>query len=134
MTRMTRTTTTRPRSLAVWIPPLLDLAVVTVFVLVGRRSHDEGDSLAGFLRVWWPFAAGLGLSAVVTGAWWHPFGWRRVVALWVGTVVLGMLGRVAIQGRDFKPSFVVVTTLFLGAGMFGWRLVARAVARRRAPA
>ena len=125
---------TRARAIAVWIPPLLDYAVVTLFVVVGRRSHDEGSALAGFLRVWWPFAAGLGLSALAAGAWWYPLCWGRVAAMWVGTVVIGMIGRVAIQGRDFKPSFVIVTTLFLGAGMFGWRLVARAVARRRAPA
>lgn len=124
---------TRARVLALWIPPLLDYVVVTLFVLVGRRSHDEGSALAGFLRVWWPFAVGLGLSAVLAGAWWFPFCWGRVAATWVGTVVIGMLGRIAIQGRDFKPSFVIVTTLFVGAGMFGWRLVARAVVRRRAP-
>jgi hypothetical protein len=118
----------------VWIPPLLDLAVVTLFVVVGRRSHDEGSALAGFLRVWWPFAAGLGLSALACGAWWYPLRWARVAAMVAGTVVLGMLGRVAIQGRDFAPSFVTVTALFLAAGMFGWRLVARAVMRRRAGA
>jgi hypothetical protein len=117
--------------LAVWLPPLLDLVVVTLFVLVGRRSHDEAEGLRGFLRVWWPFAAGLGVSGVLSGAWWYPYAWRRVAGAWIGTVVLGMLLRVGIQGRDFKPSFVIVTAIFLGLGMFGWRLVARARGRRR---
>ena len=120
------------RSLAIWIPPLLDLVVVTVFVLVGRRSHDEGESVSSFLRVWWPFAAGLGVSAVLAGAWWYPFAWPRVAAAWIGTVVVGMAMRVGIQGRDFKPSFVIVTTVFVGVGMFGWRALARRGVARRA--
>ena len=124
--------TARTRSLAVWIPPLLDLLVVTLFVLVGRRSHDEGDNLAGFLRVWWPFAAGLGVSGVLSGAWWYPFAWRRVIGAWIGTVALGMVLRISIQGRDFKPSFVIVTTLFFGLGMLGWRAIAQRVVARRA--
>ena len=126
--------TTRTRSLAIWIPPLLDLLVVTGFVLVGRRSHDEGESLAGVLGVWWPFAAGLGLSGVLSGAWWYPFAWMRVVGLWLGTVAVGMILRISIPGRDFKPSFVIVTTLFFGLGMLGWRAIARRLVDRRAAA
>ncbi len=126
------TSTRRARSLAVWIPPLLDLVVVTVFVLVGRRSHDEGESVAGVLRVWWPFAAGLGVSAVLAGAWWYPFSWPRAVGAWLGTVVVGMALRIGIQGRDFRPSFVIVTTVFLGLGMLGWRALARWLVDRRA--
>lgn len=122
----------RTRDLAVWIPPLLDLVAVTVFVLVGRRSHDEGETFTAFLKTWWPFAAGLGLSGVLTGAWWYPFAWPRVALMWIGTVVVGMILRISIHGREFKPSFVIVTTVFLGICFFGWRLVARAVIRRRA--
>lgn len=126
--------TTRTRTLPVWIPPLVDLLAVTLFVLVGRRSHDEGNGVVDFLRVWWPFAAGLGVSGVCSGAWWYPYRWARVTGLWIGTVVVGMLLRISIQGRDFEPSFVVVTTLFLGLCFFGWRLAARAIGRRRSTA
>lgn len=124
----------RTRELAVWIPPLLDLVAVTAFVLIGRRSHDEGETFTAFLKTWWPFAAGLGLSGALTGAWWHPFAWSRVALMWVGTVVVGMILRISINGRELKPSFVIVTTVFLGLCFFGWRLVARAVVRRRAAA
>ncbi|MFM8304397.1 MAG: DUF3054 domain-containing protein [Actinomycetota bacterium] len=113
-------------------PLLCDLAVVTVFVVIGRRSHDEGSDVAGLLRVWWPFAVALGVSGVASGAWRFPFRWGRVVALWLGTVALGMVGRIVIQGRELKPSFVVVTAVFFALGMFGWRLVARWWARHRA--
>lgn len=127
-------TTPKSPSLAVWIPPLLDLLVVTVFVLVGRRSHDEGGAVTDFLRVWWPFVAGLGVGGVLSGAWWHPFAWPRVAVMWIATVSVGMVLRIAIQGRDLEPSFVVVTAIFLGVCCFGWRLAARAVLARRAGA
>lgn len=123
--------TPRTREIPVWIPPLLDLLAVTLFVVVGRRSHDEGNGLVDFLRVWWPFVAGLGLSAVLTGAWWYPFAWPRVVLTWVGTVVVGMTLRITVNGRELKPSFVIVTAVFLGLCFFGWRLGARALVRRR---
>jgi hypothetical protein len=103
-----------------------------VFVLVGRRSHDEGQALGGFLRVWWPFAVGLTVSALAAGSWRRPDDWSRVAGAWIGTVVVGMALRIVVQGRDFKPAFVVVALVFLGAGMFGWRDVARRVRRRGA--
>lgn len=110
---------------------LADMFVVVVFVAVGRRSHEEGSGLEGFLRVWWPFALGLVVATFATGMWKHPFEWRRVIAGWLGTVAIGMLLRIVVQGRDFKPSFVIVTIAFLGLGMLGWRWLARRLAREK---
>jgi len=121
----------RTRETPIWVPPLLDLLAVTVFVVVGRRSHDEGNGLVDALRVWWPFAAGLGVSAVLAGAWWYPYAWGRVTAMWIGTVAVGMVLRITVHGRELKPSFVIVTAVFLGACFFGWRLVGRRVGRSR---
>jgi hypothetical protein len=39
--------------------------------------------------------------------------------------------RIVVQGRDLKPSFVIVTALFLGAGILGWRYVAVRLARQK---
>jgi hypothetical protein len=103
-----------------------------VFVAVGRRSHDEGSGLEGFVRVWWPFAVGLVVATVVSGAWRAPLEWRRAIVAWLVTVALGMTVRIAVQGREFKPSFVIVTTVFVGAGMLGWRGLARKVSARKA--
>lgn len=111
-----------------------DLAVLVVFVAVGRRSHDEAAGLEGFVRVWWPFAAGLGAATAVTGLWREPLAWRRAVPAWLLTVAAGMALRVTVQGRDLRPSFVVVTTLFAGVGMLGWRAVVRRRVTRRARA
>ena len=40
-----------------------------------------------------------------------------------------MVLRITVQGRDFKLAFTIVTLLFVGAGMLGWRAIVR---RRRA--
>lgn len=104
-----------------------DLLVLVVFVLVGRRSHDEGRGLEVFVRVWWPFAVGLVIATVASGTWRAPLEWRRAIVAWLLTVALGMTLRVAVRGRDFKSTFVVVATVFVGAGMLGWRAVARRV-------
>ena len=115
------------RDLSPWVAFAADLLVLVVFVLVGRRSHDEGSGLEGFLRVWWPFAVGLAFATIVSGTWRAPLEWRRAIVAWVVTVALGMTLRIAVQGREFKPTFVIVTTVFVGAGMLGWRAVVRRV-------
>jgi hypothetical protein len=112
-----------------------DIAVLVVFVLVGRRSHHEDAGFAGFLRVWWPFAVALGVAWFVTGLWRTPLAWPRAVAAWLVTVALGMVVRIVAEDREFKVAFTIVTLLFVGAGMLGWRAVARwRRARAHAPA
>jgi len=112
-----------------WIALLGDAAVLVVFVLVGRRSHHEDAGFAGFLRVWWPFAVGLAVAWVAAGLWRAPLAWSRSVVAWLATVAVGMVLRITVQGRDFKLAFTIVTLLFVGAGMLGWRAIVR---RRRA--
>jgi hypothetical protein len=102
-----------------------DLLVLVVFVLVGRRSHHEDAGLSGFLRVWWPFAVGLAVAWVITGLWRAPLAWARAVVAWLVTVGVGMALRIAVEARDFKVAFTIVTLLFVGAPMLGWRAVVR---------
>jgi hypothetical protein len=124
----------RDRMSRPWLALVADVAVVVVFVLVGRRSHHEDAGLAGFLRVWWPFATGLAVAWIACGLWREPLAWRRAVPAWLVTVGVGMAVRILAQDREFKLAFTVVTLLFVGAGMLGWRAVVRAVrARRTAP-
>jgi glucose uptake protein GlcU len=119
---------------APWVAIVLDALVLVLFVVVGRRSHHEGAALAGFLRVLWPFAVGLVVSAVVTRSWHDPFASRRALFMCLGVVVIGMALRISVQGRELEPSFVAVTTAFVGALMLGWRAAARRIAATRAPA
>jgi hypothetical protein len=108
-----------------WLALLGDVAVVVVFVLVGRRSHHEDAGFAGFVRVWWPFAVGLAIAWIVTRLWRAPLAWSRAVVAWLVTAGAGMAVRIVAEDREFKVAFLIVTVLFLGAGMLGWRAVVR---------
>jgi hypothetical protein len=114
-----------------WVAAAADLVVLVLFVVIGRRSHHEDAGAVGFLRVWWPFAAGLLLAWGITRLDRAPLAWGRAVVAWLLTVAIGMVLRIAVEGRDFKVAFTIVTLLFVGAGMLGWRGVVRAVRARR---
>ena len=48
---------------------LADVAVIVVFVLVGRASHAEGETLGGVLGVMAPFLLALTAAWVAGGVW-----------------------------------------------------------------
>ncbi len=120
--------------ISAWIAFLVDLVAVVVFVLIGRRTHHEDAGFTGFLRVVWPFAVALVVGWAIARLDRAPLAWGRVAILWLTTVVLGMVLRIAVDGHDFKVAFTIVATLFLGACFFGWRLVYVVVTRRRSRA
>lgn len=111
----------------------LDLAAVLLFVVVGRRSHDEGEALLGLLTTLWPFAVGAlvghGLLLALRRTAGAP---TSGLVVWATTVVLGMLLRLA-SDQGVQTSFVVVTTVVLAVLLLGWRVAVRAVRRRRRP-
>ncbi|MFF4238795.1 DUF3054 domain-containing protein [Actinomadura geliboluensis] len=117
-----------------YLAGLADVCSVLVFVAIGRASHEEAASLAGFATTAWPFLVGAGVGWGLTRAW------RRADALvptgvgvWVSAVAVGMVLR-AVSGQGTALAFVIVATLFLGAVLLGWRLVARVVEGRRTSA
>lgn len=124
-------TTPRDRTLRPWIAAAADLAVVVLFVLIGRRSHHEDAGLVGFLRVWWPFAVGLGVGWLAGGLARAPLAWGRAAAAWCATVAVGMALRIVVEGRSFSVAFTIVTLVFTGVGMLGWRAIVRALRVRR---
>jgi hypothetical protein len=99
----------------------LDVLVVIVFVAIGRRSHDEGSALSGAAKVAVPFLIGLAVAWGAVRAWHRPLAVLTGVAIWPITVLAGMIGRRWLFDRGTAPAFVVVTTLFLGAFLVGWR-------------
>ena len=109
---------------------LLDVVAVVVFVVIGRRSHDEAGTLAGVIDTAAPFLIGL------VGAWLVLASWRPPTAVVVGPAVgaltagFGLVLRRLVFEEGTAASFVVVATLFLVAAMTGWRLVARLLDRR----
>ncbi|GAA2602281.1 hypothetical protein GCM10010411_40120 [Actinomadura fulvescens] len=81
--------------------------------------------MGGFVGTAWPFLVGLALGWGLTRAWRAPFGVVPVgVGVWAATVGVGMVLR-AVSGQGTAFAFVVVATLFTGAVLLGWRVVAR---------
>jgi len=88
---------------------LLDVGCVLVFVIIGRASHTQGETLGGIASTAWPFLAGLAAGWIVSRAWRRPFALRPPgVIVWLLTVALA----------------------FLGLFLLGWRLLAGRLARR----
>jgi hypothetical protein len=101
-----------------------DLALVLVFAIVGRISHTEGVTIGGVLGVAWPFVVALLVGwAVARRRTGWPVRMRGSSTVWLVTVVLGLLVRVA-TGGGFAWSFGVVTLLALGLFLIGWRCAA----------
>ncbi|WP_035903373.1 DUF3054 domain-containing protein [Knoellia subterranea] len=110
------------------VAPLLDVLVVLVFALVGRRSHAHGITLGGVLETAAPFlcgtAAGWLLASLALDS--SPRSWQFGAVVVAATVVVGMLLR-RLAAAGTAPSFIVVATVFLTVTLLGWRLVARAL-------
>jgi hypothetical protein len=113
---------------------LVDLVCVLVFAAVGRASHGEDLAPLGVATTAWPFAAGWlvgwALALLVSTTRSRPLGLAAGVLVWVPTVVLGMLLRVA-TGAGVQTSFVIVATVVLGVFLLGWRGVTGLVRRSR---
>lgn len=113
------------------VPLVLDLVVVTAFVLIGRRTHDEGLVSLGTLHAWWPFLVALLVGWLTARQLRRPLDRPAAGALvWLITLLLGM-GLRSLTGQGTALPFVVVATLTLGAGLLGWRVIVRWVAARR---
>lgn len=122
------------QSVRPWIAAAADVAVLVVFVVIGRRSHHEDAGVAGFLRVWWPFVLGLAVAWFATGLFRTPLARGRAAVAWLVTVGVGMALRIVVEGRELSVAFTIVTLVFVGVGMVGWRiLVAAVLTRRQAP-
>lgn len=112
----------------------LDAVAVVAFVLIGRRSHDQESTLAGLVDTATPFLLALVAAWLLLARWRPPTDPLQGLATALITVVIGMVLRnVAFDGGT-ATSFVVVATAFLVATMTGWRLVLRALDRRRVSA
>jgi hypothetical protein len=105
------------------------VASVLVFVVIGRASHHDGESVPGVAGTAWPFLAGLGVGWLVARVWRRPAALvPSGIAAWLGTVAVGMVLRV-VAGQGTAVAFVIVALCFLGLFLLGWRLLARLFAR-----
>lgn len=119
------------RPVPVWPAAAADAVAVLVFAGVGIASHD-GSFVSAFGRVVWPFALAAALGWVLTRAWRDPARvWPTGVLIWFLTVLGGLLLR-GVSGQGLAWSFALVTTLFLGTTMLGWRGLVAALRRSQA--
>lgn len=112
-----------------WVAAVTDVCCVLAFVLIGRASHAQGESLAGLASTSWPFLCGLGAGWAASRAWRRPLAlWPAGLAAWLCAAGLGMILRV-VSGQGTATAFIVVALAFLGLFLVGWRLLARLLAR-----
>ncbi|WP_109471365.1 DUF3054 domain-containing protein [Ornithinimicrobium cavernae] len=105
------------------MPYVLDLLVVTAFVLIGRATHDEGVTSLGSLHALWPFLVALVVAWVAVRTLVLPLAGPRAGGLvWLVTL-LGGLGLRALSGQGTALPFLVVATVVLAVGLLGWRLL-----------
>ena len=104
---------------------VLDVCCVLIFVIIGRASHTQGESLAGIASTSWPFLAALAVGWLAVRGWRRPLAIRpEGLAIWLCTVALGMVFRV-VSGQGTAVAFIAVALAFLGLFLLGWRLLAR---------
>jgi hypothetical protein len=108
-----------------------DLGVLVIFILVGRRTHEQAETLAGTFGALAPFLAALGVGWASSRAWRNPTGVGFGVWIWLVTLILGMLMRSQIAGQGTATAFVIVAAGFTGAGLVGWRFVWTEIHRTR---
>jgi uncharacterized membrane protein YbjE (DUF340 family) len=111
-----------------------DVASILLFVLLGRRNHESTSSIGDVMEVAAPFLIALALGWFVQRLWTRPLRVEQGIILWLITVVFGLILRRSMFDRSTAVSFMVVTTLFLGLLLVGWRLLANRIIERRAAA
>lgn len=107
-----------------------DVLAVLVFVVIGRRTHDEGSAIVGVLKTAAPFLIALPIGWLLFGALHEPFAGKAGLGTWSTTLVLGMILRKAVFGGGLAVPFVIVATVFLFVTMIFWRFL---IWRKRRP-
>ncbi len=135
---------TAGHALSPLLTALIDLVVITVFVLIGRSSHDEPLDVLGILQTLWPFvvSAAAGWSVVYVFSHVRSSDMFRAdfrperavpqgVVIWFFTVTVAMILRYLLH-QGVAVSFVIVAASFLALFLIGWRAAYTAVRRRTA--
>lgn len=102
-----------------------DVLCVTVFCIIGRRSHAEGLTVSGIAETAWPFLTGTALGWLLSRGWQRPTSLAPTgIVVWVCTVVIATLLRKATS-QGTAVSFIVVASLTTAVLLLGWRALAR---------
>ncbi len=110
----------------------IDLVLIVIFALLGRREHEHGLSIGGILWTALPFIIGYLILTLVTRPWSTINNvWPIGLLVWLGTVVLGIAVRLAL-GSTAAIAFIIVAAIVLGLFLLGRRLITGLVAKRLA--
>jgi hypothetical protein len=101
-----------------------DIAAIVIFVVIGRRNHDEGEAVDGIATVAAPFLIALVVGWIAAQAWKRPLQVDAAFIIWPVTVAVGMALRNFVFDRGTALPFIIVATIFTGVFLIGWRLVA----------
>lgn len=108
-----------------------DAVLILTFAAIGRDAHSRGESVAGVLLTAWPFLVGAAAAWLLLRVWHRPLAvWPAGVAVWLGTVGIGMLLR-AVTGQAVVLPFVIVALLSLAVFLLGFRLLVTGLLRLR---
>lgn len=114
---------------------VLDALLIVVFSTFGRGAHAEG---LGAAQVWgtaWPFLVGLVVGwLILLVARRAPGTVGSGVAVWISSLVVGMVIRGIGDGRVPHWSFTIVAAVVTAVFLIGWRAIRAAVLRRKSPA
>jgi hypothetical protein len=103
----------------------VDVICILVFAIVGRSSHQEATDLLGVAHTAWPFLAGCLVGTLIGRTR------RQPVAVWLGTVVIGMILRL-VTSAGVSLSFVIIAGCVLALFLLGWRAGLQLIQHARA--
>jgi len=109
----------------------VDVICILVFAILGRSSHQETTDLLGVAHTAWPFLAGCLMGTLIGRTWRHPVSVKSGVAVWLGTVIGGMVLRM-LTGGGVQLSFIIVASCVLALFLIGWRAGLQLIQHARA--
>ncbi len=122
---MRLSTRTAPRS-SVGLLVLGDVLALAAFIAVGLANHNRTENLiADITRIGAPFLLGWFVVAALLGAY-RPVQGRgnfmlRSALAWVLGIGVGLLLRNTVFGSNFSPVFAIISYVFTGLFLLGWR-------------
>ena len=106
---------------------LVDIAVIIVFVAIGREEHNSGSSVVGLLETAAPLLIALAIGWLATRAWQNPTGVGRGLGIWLVTILAGMNLRHYVFDDGTATAFIIVASAFTLAGLVGWRAITQRI-------
>lgn len=120
----------RIRNWPLWT--VIDLALIILFAILGRREHEHALDIGGIFETAVPFLAAYIVMTLISRPWLTINRvWPTGLLVWLGTVAVGMALRIAM-GSTAAIAFVIVTILVLGVFLLGRRLICSLLSKRSA--